>query len=456
MVAFVNRTRELAALEQWAGRPGPGLALVWGRRRVGKTLLLQRFAESRRSVFHIAAGRPVADELVQLSRAAAPLGAGVRDLASRPFVSWDDALDHFAERAAAEPLTLVIDEFPELLIASPELPSVLRAWWDRVAAQTQLRLVLCGSAMRTMQAMQEERAPLFGRADLSLLVHPFEPHEAALMLPQLAPVDRAAAWAVLGGMPLYLSWWDQQADLETNLRTLVAEPGARLLSEGQLVLATDASHGHLEAQVLRAIAAGRTKHHEIADAVRAEPSRTLERLTELHLVERLVPVTDDPRRTRRRSYRITDNFLAFWLQVVEPHRASIERGLGAGVAKVLAQSVDDHAGPRWETAVQAFVRHAAADGRFGDDIVAVGNWWRDHPPVELDVVALAGRSRTPVLAGEVKWARRVDAAALLPKLRRRAELLAPERPHLPLLLAAREQVDAPGEAIVVTAADVFA
>ena len=224
-MVFVNRERELEALERWWSGRGSGIALVWGRRRIGKTALVQQFAADKRVVYHTGAGRPPAAELALLSAAAAPiLAGGARDLNARPFGSWDDALESLAEAARAEPLLLVLDEFPELAEVSPQLEGVIRATWDRVGGRTKLRILLSGSALRTMEAMQEQRAPLYGRVELALLLEPFAPHEAALLLPGLPAAEQAAVWGIVGGVPLYLDWWDERTSLRTNLERLVCTP----------------------------------------------------------------------------------------------------------------------------------------------------------------------------------------------------------------------------------------
>lgn len=454
---FVNRERELSALRAWWDAPGAGMAIVWGRRRVGKTALLQRFAAELPTVFHTGGGRPAAIELAAISRAAAPLlSGGTRDLAARPFADWDDALETLALAARNRRILLVLDELPALAETSPELPSLLRAAWDRVRSQTKLKLLLCGSAVRVMEAMQEERAPLYGRLDLALLVHPFRPHEAALMLPSLTPVERARVWGLLGGMPLYLQWWDQSASLRANLARLACTPGGQLLGEGQLVLATEGEAGDLARQVLYAIAAGRTKFNEIEQAVRADPARTLDRLVALRLVERVVPVTEDPRRTRRRTYRIADNFLAFWLGLLDRYRPEIERGLGQSILPVLLASLDDHMGGAWEEAFRDHLRRLADAGELGRDIVAIGPYWTAAAdPTEIDAVALAGRGRDAVLVGEAKWAKRVDGAILKADLERKAAAL-PRLAAAPrYAVAAREAVDRAGDLLALTAADVF-
>ncbi len=393
-----------------------------------------------------------------MSDAAVPmLAGGLRQLQARPFADWEDVFETLAAAAESEPLLLVLDEFPELVDVTPELPGVLRALWDRLRPRTQLKVLLTGSAVRTVRAMQEYRAPLYGRFDLSLLLHPFDPHEAAQMLPGLAPADRALVWGLVGGIPLYLAWWDQQLDVEQNLAKLATRPGGQLLNEGLLVLATEGDGGELSRQVLYAIAAGRTKHNEIADAVGSDPTRTLDRLVDLRLVERIAPVTEDPRRTRRRFYRVADNFLAFWLGVLDRYRGEIDRGLGDSILPVLVRDLDAFMGPRWEEAFRAHLRRLANQGELGADVVAVGPFWTlGTDQAEIDAVVLAGRERAAVLVGEAKWSRRVDAVRIRRDLERKAGALPAVAPRLRHAICAREAVDGAGDALAVTAADIFA
>jgi uncharacterized protein len=454
---FVNRRDELEQLEQWWTGPEAALGMVWGRRRVGKTALIQHFGSDRPAVFHTGGGRPAAAELAALARAGAPLlSDGARDLDARPFADWDDALETLAAAAAERPVLLVLDEFPALVETSPELPSLIRAAWDRLRSRTGLKLLLCGSAVRTMEAMQEERAPLYGRLDLSLLLHPFRPHEAAQMLPKLRPAQRALVWGLVGGMPLYLRWWDQAASLRANLTRLACTPGGQLLSEGQLVLATEGEGGELTRLVLYAIATGSTRFNEIEQAVRADPARTLDRLVALRLVDRVVPVTEDPRRTRRRIYRIADNFLAFWLGVLDRYRPEIERGLGPSILPALLGSLDDHMGGPWEEAFRDHLRRLAAAGELGEEIVAIGPFWRSaEDPAEIDAVALAGRGREAVLLGEAKWAKRADAARLRADLERKSGGLSRLAAEPRYAVCARERVDNADGVLAVTAGEIF-
>jgi hypothetical protein len=223
------------------------------------------------------------------------------------------------------------------------------------------------------------------------------------------------------------------------------------------VLATEVEHGGYPAAVLHAIAAGRTHYNEIKDQIRAEPARTLDRLAELRLVERIMPVTDTVR-SRRRLYRIADNFLAFYLGVLTRHRAEIERGLGEALLPVLLDGLDDHLGGPWEEAFREHLRRLATTGGIGEGVVAVGPFWDADSRNEIDAVVLAGRDRHPVLVGEAKWARSVDGRRLAATLLEKVRALPGASADSPLRLAlcARDEIrNVPDGTLAVTAADVF-
>ncbi|MGB3410119.1 MAG: ATP-binding protein [Microthrixaceae bacterium] len=467
LATFVNRTQELDALDVWHSRGGPGLGIVYGRRRVGKSWLLAKFARGRRVVQHTARGAALSEELRLLSQAAEPvLNLKRRSLAERPFTGWDDVIETFADAAESEPIVLILDEFPELMRVSPNLEEELRALWGRVTEthETHLKLLVCGSAVRVMESLQEERAAMFGRADLRLAVQPFRPHEAALMLPNAAPVDRAAAWGVCGGIPRYLALWDDSATFEQNLDRLVTSEQGLLLSEGELVLADEDIVGHggkrLPEQVMRAIAAGSTTFQTIQNHTGKLPTRVLGDLTRARLLDKVYPVGEDPERTKRTSYRIADNFLAFWLTCIEPHRGPIERGLGPTVKTVILASFDDYMGPRYEDAFRSHLRRLAAQGLLGD-VVDVGEWWRmqgepSDDPCQLDAVVLEGRRRRPCAVGEAKWAKKVNGSSLLGGMRRKlfdSKLIDPD--DVTFYACARTAVDRSDGMQVVTASDIF-
>ena len=279
------------------------------------------------------------------------------------------------------------------------------------------------------------------------------------MLRDLSPSDRARVWGICGGTPLYLSWWDQSVELIDNILTLVCTPGTLLRAEGDLVLATEGSTGGLTKQVLTAIAMGKNRHSEIVEAVHAERqvSHVLSDLEAIRLVERVVPVTEDPRvRTGRTTYRIADNFLAFWLGLAERYAGEIDRGLGRAIARVLCRRLDDHMGPRYEEALRHHLRRLANDGAFGEDVTAVGSFWtRGRDQVEIDAVVLAGVPPTAVAVGECKWADRIDGSSIRTALAQSAQALPRVAPDPTYIVCARDSVGNAAGTTPVVAADIF-
>lgn len=433
------------------------MVLVWGRRRTGKTRLLGRFVEGKRAVFYGATEQSSEAELRGLSQAAResfqPSGGDL--LALGDFPTWDAAFTYLGERAHRERLIVVLDEFPYLVEAEPALPSIIQRFWDHTGRETKLRLVLCGSAQAVMEDLQTRRAPLFGRVDLRLQLHPFGYKDAALFVPRLSPSERAVAYSTLGGMPTYLARWRDDVGHAANLRRLFGDPTSPLIEEGEFVLSSELPEGAGYFRILLAIASGHRTYGAIRTFADIEIDRQLDRLLRIGLIERVVPATEDPTRTRRAVYRIADNFLAFWFRFVYRRRADIARGLGREVvARAILPGLSDYMGEPWEEMGREHVRRLAARGGLPVRVSSIGRWWNADHSVEIDIVGVQGR--TVVLAGSVKWARRIGRGELS-RLRRAVEALPNRAEDVKLVLMARDRAEGvqPSEATMITASDLY-
>ncbi len=460
-MAFVGREAELSALQDWWEHRPDRPALVWGRRRVGKTALVERFAGSlSRVVFHTGDGDRVSAELARLAASVQAAGLiRLRDLTANPYRDWYDALEHLGNEAAEKPALLVLDEFPELLHGAATLPGTLRAFLDRGRERTMLRILICGSAVRTMWSIQESRAPLYGRFNLTLPVFPFRPREAAMMLPGLAPEDRALVYGLFGGMPLYLAWWGQDRSFADNLVPLALSPGSPALTEGRLIMETEVGSEQGGA-VLSAIASGATKFSEIQDAVGFPPARPIDRLLEARLISRIVPVGEEPSKSRKTIYRVSDNFLSFYLGPLRKYRTAIERGRGATVLPAIQRELDNFMGLPYEDAFRECLWDKAFDGTLGiGDVVDIGPWWTAGGQGQIDAVLLAEPelTRIPVAVGESKWARSVNGERQRARLTAKAAALTPDVDRLAYIICARSEVVTQPESdtIAITAADIF-
>jgi AAA+ ATPase superfamily predicted ATPase len=441
---FVNRQRELAALDGfWASRRAECVPIT-GRRRVGKTFLLEHFAEGRRAVYYRCRLEGTA---AQLPLFGAALAEATQDPVARaePPSTWP-AIFALIERLAHEGrLLLVLDEIPYWVARDESLPSLLQNWWDDRGWRLNLMLVLCGSAVQMMGRLLTGEAPLAGCVTGRLVVRPFDFRSAAALLGFADPIDAMTAFGILGGVPLYLTFFQADRSIRENILRAIAAPSARLYVEPQAQFA--AYHRAFDAAqvlgVLRAIAQGRTRWSEILSATgltAPQLGRVMEPLLgDLGLVERVLPATERREtRTYRTQYHLTDNFFRFWFRFIEPEQGHIEFGDAERVVDGILNQLPDYLGPTTEAICRDWVRLASAAGAFPERVAAVGTWW--DPAHQLDVVGLDDDRRV-ILAGECKWRNRAfgwdDLQAYLGHVRALAGA-APLRPDVLHLLFSKQ------------------
>jgi AAA+ ATPase superfamily predicted ATPase len=393
MPDFVNRTEELDRLQALFESNNAELAVVYGRRRLGKTRLVRHALEDYDgTVFYQARQKTRTLQLQQFVDRAADAVSGIERIRH----DWESLLEYLSDCDAI----VVLDEFPYLVEQDESLPSVLQALFDHEFDDSGATFVLVGSSI----SMMEEAAllgdsPLYGRSSLKLDVRQLPFGAAVEFLPDnVGPDETVRAWSVFGGVPYYLEELDATASLGANIyRTALTRHGS-LHNEPEYVLRMELQKPTRYVSILEAIAGGATGRNEIAGATGIEYNQLstyLDRLSRLRLVERRVPVTERPERSKRGQYRIQDPFFRFWFRFLygSPDRYDV---VGDGAyERLIEPRMPDFVAPAFEDLC------CRALWSLYDEypIVEVGQWWyQDH---EVDVVGLTDED--VLIAGECKY-----------------------------------------------------
>ena len=421
---FVNRVSELALLEKHYNSDRAELFVLYGRRRVGKTELLAHFCEGKRHIFFVADQVPEQTSRANLSKAVndALFGPGQ---VSAVYNSWDDLLTTLARQAQDERLVVVLDEFPYLVAAYPPLASILQRIWDQSLKNSQIMLILNGSYIGMMEeTVLGYKAPLYGRRTAQYLLEPLEFLDAQNFFPSYSSEDRLRAYAVYGGTPAYLQTIQPEHPLEANILEGILERGSILYDEVRFILQQELREPRNYFAVLQAIASGNTRQNEIKQAAGLDNiAPYLDTLQQLHLVERIVPVTEaQPHKSRRGLYRLKDNFLRFWFRFVLPNRSQLERGSKEMVFESAIRPEMDHfAAPIFEQACQQYFWRAGLEGRLPFTPNQIGGWWQANQ--EVDIVILV---ETQLMLVECKWSNRAVGLDILENLEAKTKAIQKE------------------------------
>lgn len=408
-VAFVHRTQEIADLDHLTRRPEPCLVLVYGRRRVGKSTLLQHWAQrSGLPTFYWESPRSTAENVRASLLRELYLWAGTPTVEARPGADdWLDVFRAIRRLLGDRPAVAILDEFPWAAEADPALPSRLKTAWDTVFTDSQIRLFIAGSHISAMERLLLSDAPLFGRMTGKLYVRPFSFVEIAPFVPHYALEKRLAVYSILGGIPDYLRRWDDRANLMTNIREIFLSDTSPFRNEHNVLISDVLRRDSPDYEaVLAAVGRGRHDLDGIAaDSVLASgrTAGVLSTLTELRLVERRIRASvpsAQHEQARHARYFLGDPFLRFYYRFVAPNRSRIAQGLYDTLERQFAEQLRAFVGAMFEELCRTWTLAQAQAGAlpFSPDFVG-SDWSAQH---QADVVAVNWREHQ-VLVGEAKW-----------------------------------------------------
>lgn len=219
---FVGRKTELQLLQNLYASDKFEFLIIYGRRRVGKTSLLQEFCRSHAGIFFSAQEKNDALNLEDFSKAAQRF---FEQNYFGDFSGWEAAMDYIGDKAVEEKIVLIIDEFPFIARENPTIKSILQHTIDHKWKDKKIFLILCGSSVNFMEnEVMGYKSPLYGRATAQLEVHPFDYLDASAFFPGYSNEEKLLAYGILGGIPCYLQTFSDQ-------RTIVHQPSSRFIQE---------------------------------------------------------------------------------------------------------------------------------------------------------------------------------------------------------------------------------
>lgn len=435
---FVGRKSELTELERINRKKGFQFPVIYGRRRVGKTRLIQEFVSDKKNIYFMATRQTSSELLQSFSLTIKEQFSDEKTKFLNSFENWETLFSYITDISKSERIVLVIDEYPYLAESEKSISSLLQKFIDTQWKNTELYLILCGSSMSFMEEqVLEYGSPLYGRRTAQLKIHPLPYYESFKFFPQWNVVEKFYAYGICGGIPLYLELFSKYKNLKDAVCGEFLSLSGQLGEEPENLMSQELREPALYNAIISSVANGKNKQNEIALSVGLQSNRItsyLKNLISLEIMEKIAPVENSGKRV---IYRIKDNLFKFYFRFIIECKNLVAMGMGEKAYEYkIKPFLEDYFGHIFEEVCMQYLKKSIADGKIQTLYTEYGSWWGNNPAEkkeeEIDLVLA---SKSDILVGECKWQNQKVEKDVLLKLQRRAELIRNNRNILYVLFS---------------------
>ncbi len=412
---FIGREKELNTLDKLYSSDKFEFVVIYGRRRVGKTALINRFIEDKKAIYFMGVESNEKQNLENFSRSMLTLNSGIQTELS--FVSFQAALEYAFQSAATERMVLVMDEYPYVARASKSLASTLQLLIDKYKDSSKLMLILCGSSMSYMEDhVLAYKAPLYGRRTAQMKIQPFDFEESSQYFKGYSDEDKALLYGIVGGTPQYLLQMSDKLSVEENIKNTFLNPMAFLYEEPVNLLKQEVREPAIYNAIITAIATGYSRMSEISSKVGEDTnvcSGYIKNLMNLGIIKKETPYGE--KESRKSIYSIEDNMFRFWYRFVPNNSSVIERGATDLVYKRIEAQLPDYMGNVFEEICKQYLWKQLLTGKAPVEFISLGRWWGNDPvrKCQTEVDIMGEQDSESALFAECKWRNeRVDSEVL--------------------------------------------
>lgn len=402
---FIGREKELDALEKLYKSGKFEFVVIYGRRRVGKTALINHFIDDKKAIYFTGVESNGKQNLENLSKSIMEFSSGIQT--ETYFASYQAALEYVFKLAEKERVVFTIDEYPYVARASKSLASTLQLLIDKYKDKSKLMLILCGSSMSYMEDhVLAYKAPLYGRRTAQMKIMPFDFEESCAYFSGLSDEDKALMYGIVGGTPQYLLQMSDKLSVEENIKNTYLNPMSFLYEEPINLLKQEVREPAIYNAIITAIATGYSRMSEISTKVGEDSnvcSNYIKNLINLGIIKKETPYGE--KASRKSIYTIEDNMFYFWYRFVVNNNSVIARGATDLVYKRIETQLCDYMGRVFEEICTQYLWKQLIKGNMPIEFVSLGRWWGNDPirkcQTEIDI--MGEQDSNAAIFAECKW-----------------------------------------------------
>ncbi len=421
---FIGREKELNILNSQYNSDRFEFTVIYGRRRVGKTAIINEFIKNKNAIYFTGVESNEKQNLQNLSQSIMnfednmPVGS--------EFYSFQSALEFVFQKSIQERIIFVIDEYPYVAKSSKSLASTLQLLIDKYKSTSKLFIILCGSSMSYMEDnVLAYKAPLYGRRTAQIKVQPFDFFESCKYLNNFSSEDKALAYGAVGGTPQYLLQINDNLSLKENIKNIYLNSSSFLFEEPTNLLKQEVREPAIYNAIITAIANGASKLSEISSKIgegSSVCSSYIKNLISLEIIKKESPYGE--KISKKTIYSIEDNMFRFWYRFIAENTSIIARGADEIAYNKIEPYFSEYMGKIFEEISKQYIWQLLLTGKCPVNFNDIGRWWGNSPKSrkqeEIDIIGADGKCSA--LFGECKWTNEKIDVGVLEKLIERSEL----------------------------------
>ena len=428
---FIGRQKELNALDKLYTSEKFEFAVLYGRRRVGKTALINQFIGNKGAIYFMGVESNAKQNLENFSKSIMEYANGIN--AEMSFPSFQAALEYVFKLAESKRLILAIDEYPYVARASKSLASTLQLLIDKYKDTSKLMLILCGSSMSYMEDhVLAYKAPLYGRRTAQIKLLPFDYEETCAYFKNFSNEDKAMLYGIVGGTPQYLLQMSDKLSVEDNVKNTYLNPMSFLYEEPTNLLKQEVREPAIYTAIITAIATGSSRMSEISSKV-GETTNVcaayIKNLIGLGILQKETPYGE--KASRKSVYSIEDNMFRFWYRFVLDETSVIARGAADLVYNRIKPQLSDYMGKVFEEISKQYLWKQLLSGNCPVEFTSLGRWWGNNPKerIQEEIDIMGEQDKNTALFAECKWTNEKVNIGVLETLVKRSNLFTFKTKH---------------------------